>query len=129
MRKHVFRYSFFLTLLSQSCVVYNQNSVPLIQAAGQGKVKMIAPSGKIYKFTNIELYDSAYYGMGKEYVDQYTYITPEGAKTPIDSTMNQAIYIKDVKKSKKRTVLLVVGLSIPVVYIGIGILVFIFSGF
>jgi len=129
MRTTIVVLSFFLMLISQSCVVYHKVAVPLDQAVEQGKVKMIAPSGKAYKFTNIELRDSTYYGMGRAYLNQYTYITQIGSKTPLDTTMHHAIYIKDVKKSKKRTVLLVVGLSIPLAYNNLRFLIFLFSGF
>ena len=109
-------------------MVYHKSPVSINQAINQGKVKMLAETGQVYKFDKIELRDSNYFGMGREYLNEYNYISPEGAKTHIDSSMFKAIYIKDAQKSKTRTVLLVVGVSIPVAFFVIGTLAFIFSG-
>lgn len=129
MVKRIIFFAFILLFLNQSCVVYQKRAVPINQAVNQGKVKIMLESGQVYKFTNIEVRDSVYYGKGREYLDQYTYVVHDEASTPIDSTMIKFIYIKDVKKSKRKTVWLVVGLSLPVAYIVLGSLVFIFGGF
>ncbi len=112
-----------LSILLQSCMAYHTNSVSLSQAANQGKIKMVAEAGQVYKFDNIALRDSVYYGLGREYLDNYAYIAHNEASTPLDSTKIEAIYTKDVKKSKRKTAWLV---SLPVAYI---VLVLIFSAF
>ena len=112
-------------LLFQSCVVYNNTSVPLNQAENKGKAKVFANNGQLYKFNNIVLYDSIYYGMGREYISQAQYISHVGAKTPLDSTKIESILIKDTRKSKNRTVLFVLA-GIPITYLTIALVAVIF---
>lgn len=119
---------FIVLLLFQSCVVYQTQSFTLDQAVNKGKVKLIGKSGQVFKFDNISLIDSAYFGIGREYISKTQYITKEGAKTPLDSTSISGIYIRDGKKSKKRTVWTIVGISIPATYVvlvGIAVLFFV----
>ena len=117
-----------IVVLFQSCVVYNKTSVPLSKAVGQGKVKITAIDGQLYKFKNIVLYDSVYYGMGREYISKTTFISHEGAKTPIDSTKVKSILIKDTRKSKNRTVIFVLA-GIPITYISLGVVVLLIFAF
>ncbi len=110
----------------QSCVVYNNPSVSLSEATNKGKVKLYDTNGYTYKFTNIEKIDSIYYGIGREYISETEYITKLDSKMPLDSVMVSEIYIKNIKKSKTRTVLVAI-FALPVAYVFTGVVVNLFG--
>ena len=71
--------------------------------------------------------ESIYYGVVK-YVKKQDTNTKEAVTVALDSTFNISnIYLKDVKKSKNRTVLLVVS-SVPMAFVlGVGIFILVFA--
>ena len=101
-----------LSLLIQSCVVYQKTSVPINEAWDKGPVKIIDEYGAD-EFDFIERTDYKYYGVIKNgrTVD----------KTPIDTVGVSAIYSKDIRKSKNRSIALAIslGLGIPALIIGV----------
>jgi len=118
--------SIFIIVLFQSCVVYNKPSVSLHESVGQGKVKLMSTSGTKLKFTNIEKVDSVYYGIGREYISETNYITKAGSKMPLDSTLVSEIFVKNVKKSNTRTVLVAI-FALPVGFVFTGVVVNLFG--
>ncbi|GEM_PF-4762084 len=123
------RHTLFLFLwlvLFYSCTVYQKTSVPLSEAHDRGKVKVKTKSGETIKFLQIKFEDGKYYGLVRDEVknerDKYRVV-----KYYIPITDNQAagVYPKDMKKSKKRTILLatsplmVVGVMLITTLIGI----------
>ena len=99
-------------LLFQSCVVYQKTSVSISEATDSGKVMVVDDLGT-HKYKSIELNNGFYYGLN----------TPDTLtiKMPIYVDKITAIYLKDIKKSKKRTKGLVVGLafgSVGLVFLG-----------
>jgi hypothetical protein len=99
-------------ILLQSCVVYQQTSVPLDGAVDRGKVKLVNTSGNEFRFKNMYIKDSIYYGDSKS------------QEIRIDTTEIKNIYLKDRKKSIKRTVL--IALSPLIVYGAYIVIVIIF---
>ena len=85
-------------------------------------------SGQVYKFKNIELRDSLYYGMGREYINKHVFISRVGSKTRIDSAMYKTIYVTNAKKSRTGTVLIVLAVTIPIFFLTLSALAFAFSG-
>lgn len=107
----------FLVIINQSCVVYQIQSVSLNEAVDKG-IGMVYSNGEELKFKNITLQDSVYYfeigrerkkNISGEYEWVDTIITLDSAKVSV-------ILLKDIKKSKKRTALLVVS-SIPMGFV------------
>ena len=96
-------------MLSQSCVVYNTNSVNLKQAQNKGKVKLTYENGRVYKFDNILVKDNIYYGIGIESISETQHTVHEAAIMLLDSTKISSIFIKDIGKSKRRTSVLAKG--------------------
>ena len=101
----------FLVIISQSCIVYQKQSVSLNEAVDKG-IGMVYLNGEELKFKNIILEDSVYYfEVGREskkningkYESVDTIIT-------LDSATVSIILLKDIKKSKNRTVLLVIAM-------------------
>ena len=100
--------------LLQSCVFYQQTSVSLDSAVDKGKVKVVNTSGMEFIFKNIYIKDSIYYGV---YQSQ---------EILIDTTEIKNIYLKDKKKSKKRTALLALS---PLIVYGSWIVIVLIAAF
>ena len=79
-----------VTILLQSCVVYQKTSVSLNEAYDRGNVKIKSTNGKNKKYTNIIMEDSIYYGVQ----DWHN-------KLPILPASIDSIYLKDKKKSAR----------------------------
>ena len=90
-------------ILFQSCVAYQKTSVSINEATDSGRAKVVDELGT-HKYKSIELSDGFYYGLNN--LDTLT------IKTPIDIDKITAIYLKDIKKSKNRTIGLIVGLGL-----------------
>ena len=101
-------------ILLQSCLAYHDLPVSLSEAHNQGKCKVVFKSGELIKFKNIMREDSENYFVltrerhenlngGHEWTD---------TRINLDSTTIAVIQLKDIKKSKRKTTLLVVT-SIP----------------
>lgn len=74
---------FLLTIiLLQSCVSFNKTSVTINEASENGKVKVIANSGRKVIFDNILKEDGSYYGI-------YNF-----DRIPIDTTRTTSFYLK-----------------------------------
>ena len=86
-------------ILLQSCVAYQDTSVSLNDAQNQGRVKVATTYGIQMKFKNIYTKDNIYYGVAKS------------QEICVDSTQILNVYLKDRKKSNKRTVFLVLAIS------------------
>ena len=93
-----------VSLLFQSCVVYQKTSVSFNEAIDNGNVKVVDALGT-HKYKSIELSDSIYYGFSKD-------INNDEKKTPIDTAAITAVYLKDIKKSKKSRTGLYIGLGL-----------------
>ena len=102
MKKQSISIVLLATILLQSCVAYQKTSVSLDSAVDKGKVKVVKTSGNEFRFKNIYIKNNIYYGDAKT------------QEIRIDTTQIKNIYLKDRKKSNKRTVL--VALSPLIVY-------------
>ena len=91
------------TILLQSCVAYQDTSVSVNDAQNQGKVKVATTYGKQIIFKNMHRKDSIYYGL---YGSQ---------EIRVDTTQIKNVYLKDKKKSNRRTVFLVVGVPLTII--------------
>ncbi len=118
-------------ILSQGCVVYQPTAVPLSEAHDKGRVKVITNSGDEIRYKNIELEDGIFYVVHKERIKNdvkgYEWVEK---RTILNSDTISSVYLKDYKKSKNKTVLLV-AVGIPgafLLYVGIFILVFAIAG-
>ncbi len=122
-------YFLILLMLVQSCVVYQTTPTTLNTAVNNGPVKLVNEEGKVYKFKSVGSKNEAYFGTGSAYSDLEFIMTPEGMLTPLDSTQFNAIYLKDVRKSKIRSVWLGVGLALPTAYfLLLGFVIFVSYG-
>ena len=83
-------------ILLQSCVAYQTTSVSIKDAQYRGKVKLINARGDIYKFSNVEMSDSIYYGIN------------DNGKIRLETDQVSAIYLQDIKKSKTQSIVFVV---------------------
>ncbi len=104
------RHTLFLFLwlvLFYSCTVYQKTSVPLSEAHDRGKVKVKTKSGETIKFLHIKFEEGKYYGLVRDEVknerNKYRIVK---YYIPITDKQAAGVYPKDMKKSKKRTVLL-----------------------
>ena len=118
-------------ILCQGCVVYQPTAVPLSEAHDKGRVKVITNSGDEIRYKNIELEDGIFYVVHKERIKNdvkgYEWVEK---RTILNSDTISSVYLKDYKKSKNKTVLLV-AVGIPgafLLYVGIFILVFAIAG-
>ncbi len=102
MKKKSISFVLLAVILLQSCVAYQKTSVSLDSAVDKGKVKVVKTSGNEFRFKNIYIKNNIYYGDAKT------------QEIRIDTTQIKNIYLKDRKKSNKRTVLL--ALSPLIVY-------------
>ena len=98
-------FSIFLLaiILFQSCVIYQKSSVSLSEAYDKGKVKIEKRQGLPAYYKNLLFEEGNYYGIY------------ENKKVEIDTAIIANIYLKDVKKSK-RTTIIIFGVVIPLVF-------------
>ena len=98
MTKQVISIALLATILLQSCVAYQSTSRSINEAKNMGKVKVISTVGNNQSFKNIYLKDSIYFGLRG---NQEIRLNPAEIS---------GIYLKDYKKSRTQTNVLVVGL-------------------
>ncbi len=106
-------------VVGQSCVVYNKQSIPIDDAIGKGRIKGISSINdrSVFVFKKCYFKDGMYYGI------------KGNTQTQLYPDQILAVYLKDVKRSKKTT--LIVSLSfaaIPVLLISYTILMLQFNG-
>ena len=104
--KKSFSIALLTIVLLQSFVVYQDTSVSLNDDQNQGKVKVATTYGTEMKFTNMYFEDSLYYGIAGT------------QKIRLDTTQILSVYLKDIKKSKTRTILLAISPAIILVVYG-----------
>lgn len=98
MTKQLISITLLATILLQSCVAYHSTSTSINEAKYMGKVKVISTVGNNQSFKNIYLKDSIYFGM-------------RGNKEiRLNPAEISGIYLKDFKKSRTQTNVLVVGI-------------------
>ncbi len=116
MKKRSITIVLLVTILLQSCVVYQPAPVILNQAHDKGKGKLIRDNGEEIKFKNIEFSDSVYYvkyrARIKNIEGEYHW---NNYLVPITSENVSVIFLKDRKKSGLRTAGLIVGVSVGIV--------------
>jgi uridylate kinase len=107
---------FFLLILCQSCTVYQKTSVPLSEAYAKGKVKVKSKSGKVFLFHDIMLADGTYYGLTKASLktEESNYKQVEYS-IPLTDEQVDGVYLKDPKKSKRRSILFATS---PIILVG-----------
>ena len=94
------------TILLHSCVAYKNVSVPINEAYEKGNARVVSKLGTKFNFKNIILEDETYLGIkGKN-------------RIKIDTAQISAIYLKDISKSKRNTILAwSLGIGVPVVFV------------
>ena len=96
-----------IVLLVQSCVVYKSTPSPLHQVVNQGKVKINYQNHNWDEFDNVIFQNNEYYTVKKQKVKTdkgiYEWID---VFSKLDSTEVSSVLIKDIKKSKNRTIIL-----------------------
>lgn len=93
-------------MLFQNCVAYQNTAIPINEAQNRGKTKIVNNIGTKYMFNNIEFVDGAYYG----YNGNETLL--------IDTSTISAIYLKDLKKSTRQSIILGVCIGVGVLILG-----------
>ena len=95
---------FLVTILLQSCVVYQKTPVSINEAYKRGsRVKIISKLGESYIFNGIYIKDSIYYGVEGDNLVR------------LDTAQISGIYLQDNKKSKNQTK--VVSGGVPIVLV------------
>ena len=108
MKKQSISILLLVTMLLQSCSVYEKTSVSLNDAQNTGVVKVIPTYGKKIYYKNIELKDSVYYGIAMK---------DKNGITPLYQAQISSIFNKDIKKSKRLTIIMAI--AVPVVIVGL----------
>jgi len=109
MKKAIISIIITLFLFFQSCVVYKPTPSPLHQAVNQGKVKITYQNRNWDKYENIILKNNEYYTVKRQRIKNERGIYEwTDVLTKIDSTTVTSVLIKDIKKSKTRTIILAV---------------------
>ena len=106
MKKKTFPYLLIALMLTQSCVVYQKTPVPIEQAYDKGKIKVVNTFGSKLFFKNMVIEGETYFAMQGQ------------NKIKIDQAQVSAIYLKDIKKSKTRTLILIISPAIAFVLYG-----------
>lgn len=110
--KNIISFTLLAIILLQSCVAYQNISVPINEAQNRGNVKVISKTGEIFKYQNItNLNDSVYFGV------------KSGTLTKLDPLQIISVHLKDREKSNMLTTFLAISLTGLVVVIIIGALV------
>ena len=104
--KKVISIALLATIMLQSCVVYQNTSVSLNEAQDKGRVKVATTYGTQMEFINMYSKDSLYYGATKI------------QDIRLDTAQISNIYLKDIKKSKTRTILLAISPAIVFIVYG-----------
>jgi len=110
-------YFFILLMLFQSCIAYQTTPTTLNSAVDMGSVKIIDNTGAHYKFKSVQLKEGVYYGIGAVYANTEYKSTPEGLIAVLDSTKYEAVYLKDIKKSKIQSIWITIGIAAPVAFV------------
>lgn len=95
-----------LLILFQSCTVYHKTSVSIEEATNQGKVKVVDGTGQEYFYDKIVLKDSIYYG-----------IYHRNPPAVIRHYESKEIYMKDKKKSLRKSIIKPAGISAAAIII------------
>jgi hypothetical protein len=111
MKKQLISIALLVTILLQSCVVYQDTTVSINEAHNRGKVKVKSNRGVSYEFSNIEMRDSIYYGVNKN------------GDIPLKTELITSIYLQDINKSKTQTTFFWVSFTVLMVVGGIAILI------
>ena len=122
MKKVINLFAIILILLIQSCTAYNKQSSSLEESYNKGPVKIIYSNRNWKKYDEIIFTNGVYYSINKKQaMDDLGNKVWFNLQTEIDPSNVGSILIKDKKKSKKLTVILVVTLVPVAVLIGMAI--------
>ena len=106
-----------VNILLQSCRAYYPSSISLKEASeNAGKVKVTTTQKDKFRFNQILLKDSIYYGV-KSGDPSYSYYK----EIPLDTAIISGVYEKNTKKSTWGTVFVTLGVIIILFAIEIGI--------
>jgi len=118
----------FTAISIQSCKVYDTDAVPELEAvASAKKVMVITTDGTTYKFEKLVIDEEQLVGLSKpkskeaKNLPSEKFVDSEGhtmEKVSIDRDTIKEINEYDKKKSTKKTIWLVVGLTLGIVIIG-----------
>ena len=108
MKKRSISILLLVTILLQNCSIYEKTSVSLNDAQNVGIVKVIPTYGQKIYYKNIELRDSVYYGIAMK---------DKNGITLLYQAQISSIFIKDLKKSKRLTIIMAI--AVPVVIVGL----------
>jgi len=117
----------FIATSTQSCKVYSNDDVPELEAVASAEKVKVITFGKTYKFNKLVIDEDNLVGIAKpqsegaKYLPSETFVDSEGRtmeKVSIDRETIKEINVFDKKKSKKRTIWLVVGITLGVIVLG-----------
>ena len=100
-------------LLLQSCIAYQKTPVSLKEAENAGKVKVVTAVDKKLTLKNIKLQGEVYYAEGGKHENMV-----------LDSAQIKAVFLKDLKKSKRRTWITTLGIGIPILLLVTGVVIY-----
>jgi len=118
----------FTAISIQSCKVYDTDAVPELEAVESAKkVMVITTDGNTYKFEKLVIDEEQLVGLSKpkskeaKNLPSEKFVDSKGhtkEKVSIDRETIKEINVYDKKKSTKKTIWLVVGLTLGIVIIG-----------
>ena len=118
----------FTAISIQSCKVYDTDAVPELEAVESAKkVMVITNDGNTYKFEKLVIDEEQLVGLSKpkskeaKNLPSEKFVDSKGhtkEKVSIDRETIKEINVYDKKKSTKKTIWLVVGLTLGIVIIG-----------
>lgn len=118
-----------ITLSIQSCKVYDKN-VPEVEAvASSTRVKVITTNGKTYDFEKLLIEEDQLVGISKpkskeaKHLPSEKYVNSKGdtkEKISINRETIKTISVYDERKSKRRSIWLVVGISLGTLFLAAG---------
>ena len=105
----IIAFMMLIALLTQSCAVYQDASVPIDEAVDMGKVLLITNDGYRYEYKKIVKKDSIYYGYDSH---PSAIIDALPIRAQIDTTEIYSIQLMDKKKTNKKQFLWTAGLLV-----------------
>lgn len=95
MKKSIISIFLLFLILSQSCTIYQKQTVSIDQVIDNEKVMIVNNSEVKFEFENIKLENNIYYGMGRKYFSDTQFEKGEYLKTQLDSTTISSVYLKN----------------------------------
>ena len=106
MKKQLISIVLLVTILLQSCVLYQKTPVSISESTNKGKVKIVKTNGEKVALKGMVYDYGTYWGLRKGYSKDHRY--------KIDATQVAEVYLIDKRESRTASILVVVGIVIAI---------------